>query len=138
MTPRFLFPLLLLVVASFTGCASGGAASGRTPAGEIIDASQADEPPVLLQNGDDFARLLKRYYPRGVRLMEPRVSVQATFVVLPSGRATQVRLLRSSGYVELDQATLDVVRQLRFRPARLGGQDTSSRVTLPITWQAPG
>jgi protein TonB len=69
--------------------------------------------------------------------MEGRVELEVQ--VAADGRATAVRILRSSGFGPLDAAAVTTVRdRWRFIPARQGGTPVESRVTVPIVFRLDG
>ncbi len=60
-------------------------------------------------------------------------------VVSPEGRASTVRVARSSGYSPLDESALRTVRESwRFHPAERDGKPRESRVIVPVRFQLTG
>jgi protein TonB len=55
-------------------------------------------------------------------------------VVGPEGRATEVRVLNSSGVQVLDQAAQDAVRAWEFKPATRNGQPVSQTIQVPMSF----
>ncbi len=58
-----------------------------------------------------------------------RVSVDVT------GRATGVRVLRSSGFGRLDRAARRAVEKWRFTPAHMGGRSVVGTVDVPVSFR---
>jgi TonB family protein len=50
------------------------------------------------------------------------------------GRPGEVRVARSSGYQELDQAAVAAARQWRFRPASRNGRPVATRARVPVNF----
>lgn len=55
--------------------------------------------------------------------------------VLPNGRCDEFELVQSSGYALLDRAAMEAVRKWRFRPARRGDEQVSSRIEIPVRFR---
>jgi len=77
-------------------------------------------------------------YPPSARRKRAQGRVLLAVVVTKSGRASSVRIRKSSGFQLLDQAALKAVKRWRFRPATRNGQPVRSRVIVPITFKLKG
>jgi len=74
------------------------------------------------------------YPPRARRMgMEGEVLIRTR--VLPNGRCDELELVQSSGYALLDRAAMEAVRKWRFRPARRGDEQVSSRIEIPVRFR---
>lgn len=62
-------------------------------------------------------------------------SCVAEFTVEPDGAPSDVKIVQSSGYDELDRIALNAARQWRFKPATRDGQPVQSQVRLHIEFQ---
>ncbi|HLV80386.1 MAG TPA: TonB family protein [Chthonomonadaceae bacterium] len=62
-------------------------------------------------------------------------SCVAEFTVEPDGAPSDIKIVQSSGYEELDRIALDTARQWRFKPATREGQPVQSQVRLHIEFQ---
>jgi TonB family protein len=94
--------------------------------------SEVDELPRLL-NVPVFQSALARGYPMPLRAAGVSGIVQVRFRVEVDGTTTHATITRSSNS-EFNAATLNAVRGLRFRPARLNGQAVRAWVEQPIEW----
>ncbi|UCF20091.1 MAG: energy transducer TonB [Gemmatimonadota bacterium] len=108
---------------SFFGVALGVlivACGGHTP-------PPYDNPPVLA-NRDDIEAAMRAV---GAGL-EARVVLFLR--IDASGQVQSVRVGRSSGSVELDDAAMWIGRQMRFEPARSEGKAVPALVEIPVTF----
>jgi protein TonB len=69
-------------------------------------------------------------YPEIARLARREGTVVMEAVLDPTGRVTQLRVIRSVPM--LDQAAMDAVRQWRYTPSTYGGQAVSVLMTITI------
>lgn len=75
-------------------------------------------------------------YPLVARRLGMEGVVLLEVIVAPDGRATDVRVLRSSGHVPLDESATRTVRAAwRFIPGVHDGRPVESRVTVPIRFR---
>lgn len=105
------------------------------PGVRVYELRAVEEPP-RPRNLQILRQELMRRYPPRLRSAGQGGSVTARFRVDEQGDVKDVRIVRSSN-VEFNQPTAEVVRQLKFSPARLGGQPVQVWVELPIQWTAP-
>lgn len=57
--------------------------------------------------------------------------------ISPQGRVDAVKLQRSSGNAQLDDAAVQAVRDWEFAPATRGGQPVPFTISVPMTFNAP-
>ncbi|MEO8600506.1 MAG: TonB family protein [bacterium] len=69
----------------------------------------------------------RRNREQGTVLLSVRVSAQ--------GKAEQVQVKRSSGFVRLDAAAVEVVREWRFVPAQRGPEAVAASVVVPMVFR---
>ena len=101
----------------------------------IIDAgvvSAADTPPRV-----DVTQPRPQQYPDSAQLNGEEGSVLVGVYVRSSGRPSKVRIERSSGFSDLDDAAVESVLNWRFVPATRGGDMVSDWTTVNIVYQLP-
>jgi TonB family protein len=84
-----------------------------------------------------FQQALARGYPPALRNAGESGRVIVRFMVDEEGRVRNARVLRTSDRA-FDAPTLEAVRHLRFRPARLNGQPVRVWVEQAIDWHVAG
>lgn len=77
-------------------------------------------------------------YPAVARLKRQEGVVLLTIEVSADGRASRVRVEKSSGFELLDEAALKAVRRWRFKPARIGGVPVAARGRVPLWFRLAG
>lgn len=80
-------------------------------------------------------RMIKPDYPRGARARGEQGEVELEIEVGANGRVAVARIVRSSGYAELDDAALAAVRDARFIPAKSGNTSVPSVARLKLRFQ---
>ncbi len=88
-----------------------------------------------LANRAEVARLLKSLYPPALRDAGLGGTTMVAFLVDIHGVVREIRVARGSTHRELDQATVEVVRAMRFRSARNRDCAVPFFVQIPITWK---
>jgi periplasmic protein TonB len=83
----------------------------------------------------DYRRNPKPVYPRVARHRRQEGLVLLSVKVSDRGLADRVTLKRSSGFVLLDEAALQAVRNWEFEPARIGPLAVASEIEVPIRFQ---
>jgi protein TonB len=88
----------------------------------------------------EFARPLGGYqttprYPESARRQGVEGITTLRFIVLATGRVSQIAVSRSAGHVDLDRAAVEAVRMWRFDPARRGKEAVAVWVTLPVRFE---
>ena len=76
-----------------------------------------------------YGRLSPPLWPQGSR---NRGRVMLELEVAVDGRVSDLRLKRSSGHAELDQAAIDAARTWSFTPRTVGGRAMASWVRVPV------
>jgi protein TonB len=74
-------------------------------------------------------------YPAMSRRLGESGQVLVRVEIDPHGRASQVRLLRSSGHSRLDESALAAVRAARFKPYTENGVPFAVWTTVPIVFE---
>ncbi|HYR08713.1 MAG TPA: TonB family protein [Longimicrobium sp.] len=96
---------------------------------------EVEELPRLL-NGADFRRAQARAYPLDSGQPAVGATVQVRFRVEENGTVS-VPSVTSSTDPRFNDATLLVVRVLRFRPAKVNGRPVKVWVDQPVQWTPP-
>ncbi|MDQ3557002.1 MAG: TonB family protein [Gemmatimonadota bacterium] len=79
-----------------------------------------------------LAQALSRL-PESIRRLPPeRMIATVTFIISREGVPEEVRLVRSSGFAEMDREAVQVVGQGRFHPAQIDGQPVAATATQPL------
>lgn len=74
-------------------------------------------------------------YPPNLRASKVRASVVLKVLVGINGRAVRVNVDQSSGFAEMDQSSVDTVRERwEFDPALLGGRPVEHEVTFSVNF----
>ena len=81
----------------------------------------------------EFQRALATTYPPALRSAGRSGEVTVRFIVEPDGKVSHPSVVRSSDK-EFEAPTLEAVRTLRFRPARVGGRPVRVWVMQPVQW----
>ena len=102
---------------------SPDARSSAAPRQALIDA-----PPRL-------RRRIRPDYPNGARRRGEQGEVLVELDVNADGGVDSVRVVRSSGFAELDRAAVQAARTARFEPARSGESSVASTVRLPLSFR---
>lgn len=89
--------------------------------------------PIIAQ--PDYLRNPPPVYPEISRRLREEGTVWLKTSVNVKGRATQINIVKSSGFDRLDKAAQNSVRQWRFRPAQFAGLAVESMVEIPIIFQ---
>ncbi|HET7462713.1 MAG TPA: energy transducer TonB [Longimicrobium sp.] len=112
----------------------GMVADRPSPKDGTYELSAVDEQPVLL-NRAVAARAMAHGYPCELRSQGITGMVVLRFVIRPDGTtdplSVGVETATNAAFVE---PASDVVRQMRFEPAKVGGVPVRVWVTLPITF----
>lgn len=100
---------------------------------ETYELREVDEPP-RPTNTSALARELQRRYPPELRTANREGLVQVRFRVDARGQVIDPIVVTRSSEPALNAATIESVRVLRFRPARVDGEPVIVWVELPIAW----
>ncbi|WP_186080537.1 energy transducer TonB [Burkholderia gladioli] len=106
MNSRYLLMLILLVESLHCG---------------VMAVAQEQEGDASYRLDPKRCRILAPDYPSAARRAFRQGEVVVGFVVSPSGTVSDVRLLRSSGDPDLDEASLNAIRTSRCEPASDAG-----------------
>lgn len=93
------------------------------------------------ESGSDSAQALaylsnpKPEYPWSLRRRGVEGTVRLRVNVSAEGLPTEVIVLRSSGFDEMDRAALEAVKAWRFQPARRSGQAVAALAEVPIVFR---
>jgi protein TonB len=74
-------------------------------------------------------------YPLSARQRGEEGSVVLETTVTPDGTATQVSIVSSSGFADLDHAAVKALRRAGFHPATEKGRPVEARARLTITFR---
>jgi protein TonB len=114
-------------VASGTGTGGGGGGGGGGD-GSGGDGSGGARVAYGMNPRPPYPMVARRLGMEGVVLLD--------VLVMPDGRAADVRLAKSSGFAPLDDSATSTVRsRWRFIPARRDGVAVESRVQVPIRFR---
>jgi TonB family protein len=136
-----LLAVLLLAVA---GCATvPDEGSRRAPAPDRAFHPECEGPTRTavdlepeVTNRDEVSRLLIQASPESSRGAGADGRVVLVCVqVSESGASSEIRLAESSGHPPADQAALQAVRAMAFRPAEREGAPVAVRWTMPVTFR---
>jgi len=92
------------------------------------NAGQVDAPPSL-------ARTIQPEYPKGARQRGEHGTVILDAVVGTSGQASDISVVRSSGYEDLDDAAVRALHAAKFRPAKHKSRTVESTVRLTLEFR---
>ena len=118
-----------------SGSGTGSGTSGTAPeGGGTYSAKMVDRVAELL-NREHVARRLTQLYPRLLSESGVTGTVSVQFVVTPEGRVemSSVKIL-SSSHEAFSDATMKILRDLRFRPARVGDTNVRMLTVMPVKW----
>jgi protein TonB len=77
-------------------------------------------------------RPLEITYPRAAKRRRAQGLVLVYVLIGNDGRAWDVRLYRSSGEADLDEAAVSAVRAAQFKPHRVNGEARPVKVLVPV------
>ncbi len=80
----------------------------------------------------------KPQYPAAARDSRENGTVQLKFVVNPTGKVVDSKVVRSSGYERLDEAARRALEVCNFEPAMREGTPTTASVELEYVWSLIG
>ena len=110
--------------------------SNPSPADSAYELSAVEELPHLLNNAE-IARALADLYPRALRDSAVAGDVLVRFRLLRNGTVDSASVtVEEATRAEFAEVATIVVREMRFRPAKVGGQPVVVWITLPIRFTA--
>ncbi|MBI4433086.1 MAG: TonB family protein [Candidatus Omnitrophica bacterium] len=74
-------------------------------------------------------------YPESARSRGEEGTVWMLVQISKEGRALAVKVKKSSGFAELDQAALEAIERWKFLPARIGAITIESQVQIPVRFE---
>lgn len=74
-------------------------------------------------------------YPKSSLRNEEQGTVTHRFVVSAGGRVLKTQIVRSSGYRDLDRASVEALSQCPFRPASIDGRPVQSTMDIQYVWR---
>jgi TonB family protein len=110
-----------------------------------LEASAATETPIatrytvkpMLLNRDEVRLEIAARYPADMSKARIRGEVRMWLLLDEEGNVQDARVKKSSGYPQMDAASLEVVRVMRFRPAEDNGTHVSVWIEIPIVFNLP-
>ena len=104
--------------------------SGASRADNLLPPTGPVSPPIL-QMGENCAG--RHYPPIAMRAREEGATLLSIYIDV-TGKPTSAVVEQSSGYTELDQASIDCVLSWRFKPATLNSAPVASSKQYRIVW----
>lgn len=74
-------------------------------------------------------------YPRASVLAEEQGSVTLGFTVAANGEVSDLAIVHSSGFKNLDRATFNILKDCQFRPLTVEGQAYRSTSSVVYVWR---
>lgn len=120
---------ITLVAGLVAACSGDHRAGDHSPA----RAPRPDELPSLVTGELPFK------YPPSLYARRVQGNVMLKLFIDRDGRVVSdsTRIDRASGYAELDSAAVTGARELRFVPAKLGGEPIGTTVLFPLFFRHP-
>lgn len=120
----------ITLVAGLVAACSG---DRRAPDHSPVRAPRPDELPSLVTGELPFK------YPPSLYARRVQGDVMLELFIDRDGRVVSdsTRIDRASGYAELDSAAVIGARELRFVPAKLGGEPIGTTVLFPLFFRHP-
>lgn len=114
---------------------SKGGMKGVVVLGDTIGKEGLSADPYLL-NKNHVAQVMQRNYPAHLEQQGKGGKTEIAFLIRPNGVPSPIRLLRSSGILELDFATINSAKEMRFSPGRYHNCPVHTIVYMPVTWES--
>ncbi|UCD05502.1 MAG: energy transducer TonB [candidate division WOR-3 bacterium] len=92
-------------------------------------------PYYLIDEMPQLQHLPQPEYPIGARVRGDEGRTIIKVLVDKNGEIISAEILKSSGYMELDQAAIKAARNARFKPAKYKGYPVRVYVSLPYTFR---
>lgn len=83
----------------------------------------------------DYLKNPEPPYPPAARRRHQQGMVLLAVTVTPQGRAARVEIKKSSGFLLLDSAAQEAVRDWEFTPHRIGALAIESEIEVPVRFQ---
>ncbi|HET7463687.1 MAG TPA: energy transducer TonB, partial [Longimicrobium sp.] len=112
--------------------------TAHAQAAEAYELPEVEERPELL-NRADVARSISRNYPREMRRRHLTGTVSIRMLVKRDGTVDPATITAmDSTHPDFAAAAVKIVRAMRFRPARVGGQPVPVWLMFPVSfWTWP-
>lgn len=81
------------------------------------------------------ANCAKPSYPPASRRLEEEGTVSLRFLIGADGSVLQSEVMKSSGFVRLDEAARNALAKCQFRPGTVDGKPESSWASIQYTWR---
>lgn len=135
--PPFVPPPEIIIETPPPPPAASTAITNVTPVRPPVAAPPAPpHVPVTVEPHIELAASHQPEYPPVSRRLGEQGTVILQVLVDPSGRATDAKVVQSSGYPRLDQAALDGVKSnYRFAPGTVDGKPQPMWYTFKFTWK---
>ncbi|HUP88170.1 MAG TPA: TonB family protein [Longimicrobiales bacterium] len=112
-----------------------GVGRGQVDEGATYSSNMVDERAELL-NRAQVARRLQQLYPPLLRDAGVAGSVSVQFVVLPNGHVEESSIkILSSTHDAFKDAALQIIQDLRFKPARVGSMNVRMLTVIPVRFK---
>lgn len=120
----------------FSGCGSSGPVVGSNIEKRVylLEGQDVGQPPEII-GGYAAVEEMKRY-PPAAEEDEAYGVIWLQCTVSASGIATRVQLAEG-GHPALETEALNVVQQLKFRPALKNGAPVPAKIQIPVIFQGP-
>ncbi len=79
--------------------------------------------------------MIRRFYPTMSKRLREQGTVVLRVLIRPNGSAGAIEVRSSSGFVRLDDAAQEAVKNLRFEPATVGGKPVEEWVQIPFVFK---
>lgn len=122
------------------GGGSGEVAATKVPSTDAVDVTLVpsfipyDTSPSL-QNRAEITRVLDELYPASLRAANVGGTVEMWLYLDESGAVANYQVKTTSGHEALDAATVEVVRRMRFSPARFEDHVTGVWISQWVTFE---
>ena len=97
-------------------------------------APAANPNPVRLSAVADFNTCAKPEWPKASLRNEETGTVTLQFLIAVDGRVVDSKVMKSSGFRDLDKAALAGIGKCRFKPAMVDGKPEQASMTMQYVW----
>jgi protein TonB len=73
-------------------------------------------------------------YPKASQRGEETGNTTIRYAVSPAGKATDITIIKSSGYRDLDKASISSLGKCRFTPASVAGKPVQANLVAEYHW----
>lgn len=100
----------------------------------LVRGQNVDQPPEIIGGYQEVERLKR--YPESAAEDSAYGVIWLQSTISASGSATRIQVAEG-GHPSLETEALNVMQQLRFRPAQINGGGVQAKIQLPIIFQGP-